>query len=234
MAVETQGRLQLPEAEGPGVPVLIVAKERRLVVLQGEEVVGDWHADQIGIHALDDRFVIKVGGEELILKAEKDAELAVELGIVAASPRLARRMAALHNPEEPQPVPLEVEEEMKEESSRLGPIAYALGAVLVLVGGALVRAISLSDPFQQSRTALWPLFVGGGLVMMLVAILLVWRRRSARFLAYLVLAGVLAGLALVASDVVTDPGHLTAYGFVAAGLVVGVAALVWGDTGRLD
>lgn len=230
MAVETTGRLLTPKEEGPGAPVLILAEGRRLRVTRGQEVVGDWDVDQIGIHALDDRFVIRVEGEDLVLKAEKDAELALELGIAVASPRLARRMAALHNPEDLPLVSTQMEDQA-EEPSRLGPIAYALGGVLVLIGGILVRAVVLSGPVGKSRTGFWPLFMLGGLLMMLVAILLALGRTWAKNLAYLALVGILAGLAVVATDVVTDPSHLTAYGFVAGGLVVGVAAVVWGDPG---
>ena len=103
MGVETDGTVRIRGEEGSGIGVRVLADEGRLKLLSGTEVVRDWSIVDVGISALQDGFAIRAEGEEFVLKALDDADLAEELGLVAVSPRLPRKVAALHNPAEPEP-----------------------------------------------------------------------------------------------------------------------------------
>lgn len=231
MAVETDGRVRMRGDTGPGVAVRVLAEGGRLRLTSGDEVVGDWSVGEIGISVLNEGFAIKAEGEEFLLRASLDAELAEELGVAAAAPRLARKVAALHNPEVELPsAPQDLPEGEASGGGGLVGIAYALSGVLVIMGGALLSSL----PDAGGGGELWTAFVIGGTFMVAVALALSLGVRGARVLAYLTLAGVVALFVVVASSAVTDVAHLTAYGFVAGGLVVGVAVLFGGDLGSAD
>ena len=145
MAVETHGTVRLRGDTGPGVAVRILADEGRLRITSGSELGGEWRVDEIGILALNPGFAIKVEGEEFMLRATRDAERAEELGVAAAAPRLARKVAALHKVEDLPPSFFKPpEEEQDAESAGLMPIAYALAGVLfrVLVNESPPDAVS--------------------------------------------------------------------------------------------
>ena len=85
----------------PGVEVEVLADGVRISLLHRDELIGDWEIGDIGIQSLHDGFAIRAEGEEFVLKTDDDAGLAREIGIVAASPRLARKVAASQNQEVP-------------------------------------------------------------------------------------------------------------------------------------
>jgi hypothetical protein len=181
---------------------------------------------------LNDGFAIRAEGEEFVLKTDDDAGIAEEIGIAAASPRLARKVAASHPPEVREPEP---EPEPEPPSSALGAIVFALGGVLVLAGGFFLRespTLSAADRTASqgfgSAGSFWFAFVIGGLLMAAVAVALAGKLRWARAAAVLVLIVVVVTFALAAQGASADADYLFAYGFIAAGIVVGVAVLFSG------
>ena len=229
MVVETDGTVQMRGEEGSGIGVRVLADDGRLRLLSGSEVVGDWSIGDIGISALQDGFAIRAEGEEFILKALDDADLAEELGLVAVSPRLARKVAALHNPAEPEPP-----EDVEEPKSDLMAIAFAVAGVFVVLGGSFLRAAPNSVPARDGGSDIWPAFVVGGLLMVAFAYVMSLGLRWARRAALLILAGVVALFRLAINGGVSDSGHLAAYGFIAAGLVLGAAVLFSGGLPTAD
>lgn len=229
MSVETSGTVRMPGESGPGVAVRVELRDDRLKLVSGDELVGEWPIAEIGVHALQEGFAIRAEGEEFILTAEDDAALAEEMGVVAATPRLARKLAVRHNPEE-RPAP----SEEVTLPSHFGGIAFALGGVLVLLGGIFLRtanaevaaaASAQAEVVEGSGVEFWIAFVVGGVLMIALAYILSIGTGWGRILAIVVLAGVIVVFGLAISDTVTDASHLMAYGFVAGGLVVGVAVL---------
>jgi hypothetical protein len=205
--------------------------------MAGAEPVGEWDVSSIGIQSLNRGFAVRAEGEEFILKTEDDAGIAEEIGIVAASPRLARSMAASHNPEEPSPT-APVAESPK---SDLGAILFALGGVLILSGGFFLR----EDPTLSAanRTTLeglqaggrfWFAFVLGGLLMVGVGFALAVGTRWARAAAVLLLVVVVIVFGLAAQSATPEADFLLAYGFIAGGVVIGVAVLFSGSLGEKD
>jgi hypothetical protein len=222
---------------GPGVPVSIHAEGTVLRLDAGPEAIGQWDVASIGIQSIHDGFAIRAEGEEFVLKTEDDVGLAEEIGIMTASPRLARKVAAAHPPEErPEPEP-----EPERPKSAIGAIVFALGGVLVLSGGFFLReSPSLSAAVRTASEGLsaggryWFAFVVGGLLMMAVAVILALGLRSARAAAVITLIGLIVVFALAAQDASSDGDFLFAYGFIAAGIVVGVAVLFGGSVAELD
>jgi peptidoglycan/LPS O-acetylase OafA/YrhL len=203
-------------------------------LLADEGVVGDWAVADLGIRALQDGFAIRAAGDEYVLHTEDDALLAEELGVVAASPRLARMVAARHRPEEPPPEP----ERRQVEESKLGAIAFALGGALVVAGAILLRlhgAGSLaSAPAHSTDTVYqWP-FIFGGTVMIAAALALAMRVAYARIGAGAILALMVIVLGFALGDIRVDGAHLMALGLIAGGVVVGVSALVGDRTAAED
>lgn len=239
VAVETNGTVRMRGDSGPGVAVVVLADEGHLRIVSGDEVVGEWELDDIGINALQDGFAIRAEGEEFVLKAADEVGLAEEMGLVAASPRLARKVAKSHNPE----ASLESVQSEKpaERRSDVGAIAFALGGALVLLGGSFLRVAPTtgSAPTAQELNAsggeeFWLSFVVGGLLMVVVAFVMSIGTKWARAVALVVLAGVIVLFGFAVSNGTSDPSYLTAYGFVAGGLVVGVAALFSGSLNGSD
>jgi len=235
MALETDGTVRMRGDNGPGVSVRVLADEGRLRLLSGNEIVGDWQISEIGINTLQDGFAIKAEGEEFVLRANEDASLAEEFGVVAASPRMARKVAALHNPEEPEP-PLPATDAVAEPKSNVLAIAFALGGVLVLLGGSFLRIApttgaspqTIEEAAGRGGGEFWLAFVVGGLLMVAVAWVMSIGTKWARGLSLLVMTGVVLLFGWVISRAINDASHLTAYGFIAGGLVVGVAVLFSG------
>lgn len=91
---EYDGVLRLPEDES-GVRVHLDLDGERLLIRSGDVVIGDWSLDDVRVTATDAGFRLRAEGEEVILAVDRDAELAVELGLRSAPPLLRRRMAAL-------------------------------------------------------------------------------------------------------------------------------------------
>ncbi|MGH8916188.1 MAG: hypothetical protein ACRDZM_16955 [Acidimicrobiia bacterium] len=233
MAVETHGTVQMRGESGPGIPVDIQAEGPHLRLLSGTDAIGDWDVGAIGIQSLNDGFAIRAEGEELILKTEDDVAIAQELGIAAGSLRLVRMVAASQKPEERIPPP-----EPTPPKSNIGAIVYALGGVLVLSGGFFLRedptmtAVSRSaSEGLQAGGRFWLAFVIGGLLMAGTAFALAVGARWARAVAVLALVGLVVVFGIAAQSATPEAGFLLAYGFIAGGIVVGVAVLVGGSLG---
>lgn len=228
MAVELDGSVRMRGDAGPGVGVRVLAENRRIRLVSGNELVGDWNIADIGINALQDGFNIKAEGEEFILKTEDDAALAEEIGVSAASPRLARRIAARHNPEEPSPA-----QEEPSISSNLAAVGFAIAGALVLLGGTFLNAAAVPAN-SPGGFDFWIAFVAGGVVMIAVAYVMSLGASVARVIATIVLLVLIGFFGWAVSGARADPSQITAYGFIAGGLVVGVAVLVSGSLRQPD
>ena len=237
MAVEMDGNVRMRGDTGPGVRVRVVADDGRLRLVSGNELVGDWMVTNIGVSALQEGFTIKAEGEEFILTTADDVALADEIGIAAASPRLARRLAARHNPEEPvEPA------EPPQISSNLAAVGFALAGALVVLGGVFldmaasdgITAALSAEPELGDRAGFWLAFVVGGVLMIAVALVMSMGARLARALAGVVLVGIVVVFGIAVSDATVGTTQITAYGFIAGGLVVGVAILSSGSLRQRD
>ena len=216
---------------GSGVGVSVLLDQSRLRLVSGSELIGEWELSQLGVHALNDGFAIRAEGEEFVLRTEHDAALAEEFGLQASTPRMARKVAASHPPEERPP-----EEPVVEPESNVPAIVFALAGVLVLAGGFLINAESTTQTNLASPDGevsgggqFWLAFVLGGALMAGVAYILALGSRIARILALVVLLVVVVFFALAAREAVLDANHLLAYGFIAGGIVVGVAVIFSGS-----
>lgn len=233
MAFETSGTVRLRGESGPGLAVRVSVDNERLELTAGDEVVGDWAIREIGLHALNEGFAIRAEGEELVLISADDAAFAEEMGMVAATPRLARKVAARHNPPEESPPP----PEPASVPTHVGAIAFALAGALVLVGAIFLRTAGGDSPIARGTTEIvegtavefWVAFLVGGLLMVALAYILTLGTGWARIGAILSVAALVILFGVAVSDTATDTSHLTAYGFIAGGLVVGVAVLFSGS-----
>lgn len=213
---------------GPGVRVQVFADGERLRLVSGNELVGDWRIDQIGIQVLQAGFNIRAEGEEFVLHTEDDAVLADEIGVSAASPRLARRMAARHNPpdrpgdREPTPI-----------RSNLGAIGYALAGALVILGGTFLNPENGSGG-ESTGFDFWLAFVVGGVLMIGAALVMSLGARLARIVAAVLLVAMIVIFGVLVSTDDANVTELTAYAFIAGGLVVGVAILFSGSARQAD
>ena len=238
MAVETNGTVKMRGEDGPGAPVRVRAGDGRLRIDAGEESIGDWDIHEIGVKAVPEGFSIRAEGEEFILRSDDEVALAEEFHLAAATPRLARKVAAAHNPEIPADAPRE--EVFPAGRSHVAAIAFALGGALVLLGGLFMRNSETAAGARQTLTAefagveFWVAFVVGGLLMVALAYIMSLGSRWARFLSLLVVAGMIALFAYSLSVNEGDSGQFAAYGFIAGGVVIGVAVLFSGSLGDSD
>lgn len=235
MAVELSGNVRMREDSGPGVGVTVVLGNGRLRLVAGNELVGDWRLSEIGISALQDGFIIRAEGEEFVLRTEDDVMVAEEIGLVAASPRLARRLAARNNPEAPEPV------ETVQVSPTLAAIGFSIAGALVVLGGTFLRLaagtggeIAALSNTEESGFDFWLAFIVGGVLMIGAGYVMSLGGRRARALATLLLLVMIGAFGFAASESNVVASQLTAYGFVAGGLVVGVAVLVSGGLRHPD
>jgi hypothetical protein len=232
MALETKGVVHMRGDSTQTIAVQVHADGDTLRLLSGDELIGEWPVQGMGIQSLHEGFAIRAEGEELILKTDDDAGLAEELGLLTSSPRIARKMAASHNVEGPAPVPLD-EPAPEPPKSNLAAITFALGGVLVLAGGAFLRAApDMVGADAGELGSYWMAFMIGGLVMVAVAYLLSRGARWAHVVAILALGALIVVFAMAVQDVSADPNDLLAYGFLAGGIVVGVSVLFSGTLGR--
>jgi hypothetical protein len=237
LAVETRGTVQMRGESGRGVRVEVLADWPRLSLLHEDELIGEWEVGAIGIQSLHDGFAIRAEGEEFVLKTDDDAGLAREIGIVAASPRLARKVAASQN----QDVPFRTEPEAVVIKSNLGAIAFALGGVMALAGGVLLRddptlaaTGSSADQGLGPGGSFWFAFVLGGLLMVGAAVTIAWRTKWSRMAAVVSVSALVVVFGLAARNATPDADHLLAYGFIAGGVVVGIAVIAAGSFGEPD
>jgi hypothetical protein len=220
---------------GPGVPVEVRAGGKRLRLVSGAEAVGDWDVTSIGIQPLNDGFAIRAEGEEFILKTEDDSGIAHEIGI-AALPAMASRSQAAHNPPPGAPVP-----QADRPKPLLAAIVFAFGGVLVLSGGFFLREDPTLSAASRTTTEglqlggrFWFAFVLGGLLIVGVGFALASGVRWARFTAVTSLVGLVLLFGVVAQNAAPEADFLLAYGFIAGGIVVGVAVLFAGSLGEAD
>ncbi len=235
MAVETRGTVLMRGERGPGVKVEVLADGSRLSLVSGSGVIGEWEVGSFGIKSLHEGFAIWAEGEEFVLKTDDDVKVASELGLRTASPRMARRVAAARRPKDlpwPDPVP-------EEPRSYVAAIAFDLGGVLVLVGSLILR----SDPMltdMSIETGLgvagnfWSAFTAGGLLMVMASLALAFRARWARALAILSVVALVIVFGTAAQNSTPEADNLLAYGFIAGGVVIGVAVLFGGTLGDQD
>lgn len=219
MAVELDGNVRMRGDTGPGAGVRIFAGEGRLRLVLGREPVGDWRVEDIGINALQDGFNVKAEGEEFILRTEDDVALAEELSITAVSPRLARRLAARHNPTGP-----DFSGDEPRISPHLAAIGFAVAGAMIVLGGTLLNVSAGPSPTLQGLQ-LWVIFVVGGMLMIATSYMMSTGSRLARPMAAIVLSAVVVLFGVAVSDNTEGSRRLAAYGLVAGGLVVGVAVL---------
>ena len=231
MAVELDGNVRMRGDTGPGVRVQVVADAERLRLVSGNELVGDWQISDIGIVVLHEGFNVKAEGEEFVLRTDDDVALADEIGVAAASPRLARRIAARHNPETP-PEP----EDPTPVKSNLGAIGLAVAGGLIVLGGSFLNLdIGVSARSDAaSENEFWIAFVIGGVLMIAAAFVMSIGTRFARTAATVLLLAMIIAFGFLVSGSSADTSELTAYGFIAGGLVVGVAVLFSGSLGQSD
>jgi hypothetical protein len=237
LAVETRGTVQMRGESGRGVKVEVLADGPRLSLLHDDELIGEWEVGAIGIQSLQDGFAIRAEGEEFVLKTDDDAGLAREIGIVAASPRLARKLAASQN----QDVLLRADPEAVVIKSNLGAIALALGGVMALAGGVLLRTDTTLEAAGTSTEQglgaggnFWFAFVLGGLLMVGAALAMARRTKWSRMAAIIAVSALVVVFGLAARSATPDADHLLAYGFIAGGVVVGIAVVAAGSFGEPD
>jgi len=235
LAVETRGIVLMRGERGPGVKVEILADQSRLSLVSGFGLIGDWEVGSFGIKSLHEGFAIWAQGEEFVLRTENDAGLAREMGLQTASPRMARRVAASHRKKDlpwPDPIP-------EAPRSHLSAIALAVGGVLVIAGSLLLRG----DPVLAARSVesglraagnFWSAFAGGGLLVLVSALLLAIRARGARALAIVSVVALVIVFGNAAQRSAAGPDVLIAYGSIAGGTVIGLAVLFGGFIGETD
>lgn len=228
MRVETNGRVKMKDDPGRGTPVSVVLDGDRLSI----DLIGEWRQSELGITSLNEGFAIRAEGEEIVLVTDNDAGLAEALGMVALNPRLARKVAASHPPED-RPLDSDIEDPG---ASNVPAIGLAVSGVLMALGGFMVRSLeaptgieAFQGPNVDNPSRFWFAFVIGGLLMGAVGFVVGTGRRSARWLALVVLAATVLFLVQAGQEVSNESGHLIAYGFVAGGIVVGVAILFSGS-----
>lgn len=230
MAVELDGNVRMRGDTGPGVGVKILAEEGRLRLISGNELVGDWVVGDIGVNALNEGFNIKAEGEEFVLRTVDDAAFAEEIGIMAVSPRLGRRLAARHNPEVRDAAP-----EPPQMSSNLAAVGFAVAGALIVLGGTFLNIAAPGNAALLRGRAggggfeFWLAFIIGGILMIAIAYVMSIGARSARAIASLSLLAVVVAFGFAVRRSSAGAGEITAYGFIAGGLVVGVAVLVSGS-----
>lgn len=228
MTVELDGNVRMRGDTGPGVRVQVLADGHRLRLVSGNELVGDWQISNIGIVVLQEGFNVKAEGEEFVLRTQDDVALAEAIGVAAASPRIARRIAARHNPEAP-PEP----EEPTPIRSNLGAIGLAVAGGLIILGGSFLNLDGGGNE-TASGGDFWIAFVMGGVLMIASAFVMSIGTRFARTVAAVLLIAMIIAFGFLVSGTSADASELTAYGFIAGGLVVGVAVLFSGSLRQPD
>ncbi|MET0697574.1 MAG: hypothetical protein ABWZ58_09110 [Acidimicrobiia bacterium] len=125
--------------------------------------------------------------------------------------------------------------------SNLGAISFALGGVMSLAGGVLLR----DDPTLTADEAsagqglgpgaiFWFAFVLGGLLMVGAALAIARRTKWSRMAAIIAVSALVVVFGLAARSATPDTDHLLAFGFIAGGVVVGIAVIAAGSFGEPD
>ncbi|HUG31799.1 MAG TPA: hypothetical protein VMM14_02810 [Acidimicrobiia bacterium] len=232
MAVELDGNVRMRGDTGPGVGVKVLVESERLRLVAGNELVGDWHVSTIGVTSLQEGFKIKAEGEEFTLRTQDDVAFAEELGVAAASPRLARRLAARHNPEHDDGAAYEP----PTISSNLAAIGFAVAGALVVLGSTFLNLgrPGVATAQEAGGSDFWIAFMVGGVLMIAVAYVMSIGTPVARAFAAAVLTGLVVLFGFAVRGVEPTVTRLTAFGFIAGGLVIGVAVLFSGSLRQPD
>ena len=235
MSLDTRGTLQLTGETGPELPVRVQIDDDWLKLTTAEETVGHWPLADIGIRDRRKGFSIRAEGEEILLTVDDEVGFAGAVGLAAATPRVARKLAAASNPEERE---LEVwEDDDTQSRTNVMALAFALGGAMVLLGGNFLRASTtteLSRSAASEQTWFWIAFVFGGLLMVAVAYLMTWQKRWVSLVALLVVAGLVGVFGYMVSEGGLDGSQSAAYAFIAGGIVVGVSVLFSGSLRTSD
>lgn len=223
MPLQVPGVIRM-KGDDETLSVEVVADPGHLLLLSHDDLIGDWDVVDLGIISLNDGFSIRAEGEEMLLKTDDDVALAEELGLVTASPRMARRRAASHPPEEREPAlaPEPV-------NTRLAPIVLGLSAALVLVGGLVmsVDPLMADAGFSDGGIRYWVALLVGGALIACAAIAAAVGANWARYAAMAVLAALVVVFVMAAVDASGNTAIL-AFGFVAGGIVAATAAVFSG------
>jgi hypothetical protein len=112
---------------------------------------------------------------------------------------------------------------------------------MAIAGGLLLRADASLSSTETTIWAgfgrggnFWSLFVLGGILMLGVALIMARRLGWARQAAICVVAVFVILFGLAAQSIPPDSDHLLAYGFIAGGVVVGIAVVFAGSFGEQD
>ena len=228
MAVELAGKVRMSEGPADETRVRVQVEGGSLRLRARDEILGEWPVDEIGIQSLNEGFLVRAEGEEFLLITEDDAAFAEEMELKAVSPRLAKQVAARHRPDDPALPP----EQPEPKPSGAGPLAFALSGALIVVGASILGSIDANVVRGQDEITegleFWLAFTIGGVLMIATAYILSIGARWGRVAAILSLAIVTLVFGLAITDTPTDATHLTAYGFLAGGLVIGVAVVFGG------
>lgn len=232
MAVELDGNVRMRGDTGPGVGVKVLVEGGRMRVVAGNELVGDWRVADIGVISLQEGFNIKAEGEEFILRTHDDVAFAEELGVAAASPRLARRLAVRHDPEHDDELPHEPPTIL----SNLGALGFAVAGALVVLGSSFLNLGSLGAATTEEAggSDFWIAFMVGGVLMIAVGYVMSIGTPVARAFAAALLTGLVVLFGFAVSGAEPTVTRLTAFGFIAGGLVIGVAVLFSGSLRQED
>ncbi len=221
MRIETTGRVKMRGEPGRGTPVSVTLDGDRLII----DLIGDWDQSELGITSLNEGFAIRAEGEEIVLVTDDDAALAEGLGMSALNPRLARRIAASHPPEE-RPLEIEVVEPEAPSFRYLPAIGLAVSGALMILGGFMLESLDptgLSPGAIDAAAGYWFSFTVGGVLMIALAFGLSIGWSWAKWVSVGVMAVMIAFLVNAGQEASFEGGQLVAYGLVAAGIVVGVS-----------
>jgi hypothetical protein len=117
--------------------------------------------------------------------------------------------------------------------SNLAAIAFAVAGALVVLGGTFLNpADGLAD--DGDGFEFWLAFVIGGVLMIGLAYVMSIGTRVAQLVATVVLLAMILVFGFAVDAGQGDAAQLTAFGFIAGGLVVGVAVLFSGSLRQSD
>ncbi len=120
--MQFRGRLRLPDDTQSGIPVELKLDDIYVVITSGEEVLGEWRMDDIGIQRLfSNQFLLDLSGEEMVFIADDPLGFAYEgVGhIDETSQRLSKRRRFKKKKARPEPGVAEVVDADRAEAARV-------------------------------------------------------------------------------------------------------------------
>jgi hypothetical protein len=111
--------------------------------------------------------------------------------------------------------------------------------MLVIAGSLLLRgdpalAVRSFESGLRAAGNFWSAFAGGGVLVLVSALVLAIRARGAKALAIVSVVALVIVFGNAAQRSAPGPDLLIAYGFIAGGMVIGLAVLFGGFLGELD